>query len=126
MPLVEYFIGKLNQKTGRHIVGLTPAAKDILINYPWPGNVRELEHVIERGMVLTRGDVIDASDLPEFKVQEKGAEYPADIPLKDVEKRHILRVLEKTKGSMNQTAEILGIHRNTLRLKMKEYDINLD
>jgi DNA-binding NtrC family response regulator len=122
IPLVDYFIQKSNQKTGKNIQGLTREAKDSLFSYPWPGNIRELENVIERAIVLSRGEAIDKSDLAHLSFQRMD-EIPSTLLLKDLEKSHILKVLEKTKGNLSQTAELLGIHRNTLRLKMKEYGI---
>lgn len=124
--LVDHFIKKANQKCGRSIKGITPEVKDIILNYDWPGNVRELENAIERGVVLSRTDVIDKGDLPYFGlVSDRSYEHvpPASLSLKDMEKDHILRVLKETDWNLNRSAEILGIHRNTLRLKMKEYRI---
>jgi DNA-binding NtrC family response regulator len=124
--LVDHFINKVNQKCGRSIQGITPEVKDIILNYDWPGNVRELENVIERGVVLSRTEVIDKGDLPYLGlVSDRASEGApaASLSLKDMEKDHILRVLRKTGWNLSKTAEILGIHRNTLRLKMKEYGI---
>jgi len=122
IPLVNHFIQKSNQKTGKNIQGLTQEAKDILFSYPWPGNIRELENVIERATVLSRGEAIDKLDLAHLSFQRID-EIPTTLLLKDLEKSHILKVLEKTGGNLSQAAELLGIHRNTLRLKMKEYQI---
>ncbi len=122
IPLVNYFIQKSNQKTGKNIQGLTQEAKDILFSYPWHGNIRELENVIERAIVLSRGEAIDKLDLAHLSFQRID-EIPSTLLLKDLEKSHILKVLEKTGGNLSQAAELLGIHRNTLRLKMKEYQI---
>jgi two-component system NtrC family response regulator len=122
IPLVDHFIEKSNQKTGKNIQGLTREAKDILFSYPWHGNIRELENVIERATVLSRGEAIDKSDLAHLSFQRID-EISSTLLLKDLEKSHILKVLEKTGGNLSQAAELLGIHRNTLRLKMKEYQI---
>jgi len=122
IPLVNHFIQKYNQRCGKNIQGLTQEAKEILFSYPWPGNIRELENVIERAIVLSRGEAIDKSDLAYLSFQ-RAEELPSTLFLKDLEKNHILKVLEKTGGNLSQAAELLGIHRNTLRLKMKEYQI---
>lgn len=122
LPLVEHFIQKYNQKTGKKIQGITRDAKDILLSHPWPGNIRELENVIERAIVLSRGEAIDKQDLAYLSFQ-KADQIPSDLSLKELEKSQILKVLEKTGGNLTQAAELLGIHRNTLRLKMKEYGI---
>ncbi len=123
--LIDHFLKKYSNKLNKEIVGITPKAKDILLNYNWPGNVRELENVIERGMVLCRGNVLDVLDLPELKILERKAIWEENLSLRELEKKHIIKVLEKTKGNMGEAAEILGIHRNTLRLKIKEYDIKI-
>ncbi len=123
ITLVEHFIEKSNRKCGRDIKGITQRAKEILLNYDWPGNVRELENIIERGVVLSRGEALDEEDLSSLSFgRRKGT--PMDLSLKEMEKYHILDVLEKTNWNLGQTAEILRIHRNTLRLKMKEYGID--
>lgn len=130
MTLVENFIELNNQKLGCGIDGVTPEAKDVLLSYDWPGNVRELINIIERACVLARGDVIDASDLSGIvptEVKETEREKfltDSDVPaLKDIEREHIRRVLDYTDWNMAKTSDLLGIHRNTLRLKIKEYDL---
>jgi len=122
IPLVEHFIKKSNQKCGKEIRGITQRAKEILLSYDWPGNVRELENIIERGVVLSRGDALDDEDLSSLSFGKRKGISP-DFSLKEMEKSHILAVLEKNDWNLGQTSEILGIHRNTLRLKMKEYGI---
>jgi DNA-binding NtrC family response regulator len=124
--LVDHFIKKANQKCGRSVEGITTEVKDIILNYDWPGNVRELENLIERGVVLSRTDVIDKADLPYFGLvsgETIAHVPPGSLSLKDVEKDHITRVLDQNGWNLNKSAEVLGIHRNTLRLKMKEYGI---
>lgn|SRR5574341_248237 len=123
--LVDHFLKKYSKKLGKDIKVITFKAKDALLNYNWPGNVRELENVIERGMVLCRSNVLDVSDLPEFRTLEKKEILEDNLTLQELEKRYIAKVLQQTKGNMGQTAEILGIHRNTLRLKIKEYGIEV-
>jgi DNA-binding NtrC family response regulator len=124
LPLVDHFIKKANQKCGKSIKGITPEVKDIILGYDWPGNVRELENVIERGVVLSRTDVIDKSDLPYFGlIKSKETATSINLSLRDMEKNHILNTLKMTDWNLGKAADILGIHRNTLRLKMKEYGI---
>lgn len=123
--LIDHFLKKYSKKLNKEIAGITPKAKDILLNYSWPGNVRELENVIERGMVLCRSNVLDVFDLPEFRTLEKKEILEDNLTLQELERRYITRVLQQTKGNMGQTADILGIHRNTLRLKIKEYGIEI-
>jgi two-component system response regulator AtoC len=124
MLLVDHFIKKASQKCGKSIKGMTTEVKDIILGYDWPGNVRELQNAIERGVVLSRTDVVDKTDLPYFGLIKFRETVPsADLTLKDIEKNHISSTLRKTDWNLSKTADILGIHRNTLRLKMREYGI---
>ncbi len=122
--LADHFIQKANRKCGKRIKGITPEVKDIILSYDWPGNVRELENVIERGVVLSRTDVMDKNDLPYLGlIKSKDITPVVNLSLKDVEKNHILNTLIASDWNLNKSAEILGIHRNTLRMKIKEYRI---
>jgi two-component system, NtrC family, response regulator AtoC len=124
IPLVEHFIERSNKRCGKNIKGITPRAKDILLAYDWPGNVRELENIIERAVVLSHGEAIDAEDLSSLSFSGTREEVlSTNLSLKELEKNHILKVLEKTNWNLGKASEILGIHRNTLRLKMREYGI---
>jgi transcriptional regulator with PAS, ATPase and Fis domain len=104
---------------------LSPAALDLLLAYDWPGNVRELEHAMERAVVLAEGKPkIETTDLPPeiAGVPATGGESEELLPLAEVERRHVLRVLQKTGGNRKETARILGIATNTLWRKLRSYD----
>jgi two-component system response regulator HydG len=100
----------------------------MLVDYPWPGNVRELENVIERAVTLSRSEQIVADDLPspiqgargDRRVLDDAAERT--LPLDEVEKEYILKILEKTGGNKYQAAHILGIDRKTLYRKLGEIE----
>ncbi len=125
LPLVNYFIDKFSNKVGKKIEGITPQAKDLLLSHRWPGNVRELENTIERAVVLTRTGAIDSESLEAFKVSSGGSAILSEnLNLTTLEKKAIIEALQRTKGQLIKAAELLGIHRNTLRLKMKQYGIN--
>ncbi len=126
IPLVDHFLKLSAAKTNRPKRSITPAAKDLLIAYEWPGNVRELANVIERATVLSRTDTLDAVDFSQLRGDSAttGSRYtPLNMPLRDLEKEHIENVLKANEFSLQKSADILGIHRNTLRQKMKEYGI---
>jgi len=99
-----------------------------LLDYQWPGNVRELENVLERAVTLARGDKIVTEDLPaaiqgargERRVIDEAAERT--LPLAEVEKEYILKILEKTGGNKYQAAQVLGIDRKTLYRKLSEIE----
>jgi transcriptional regulator with PAS, ATPase and Fis domain len=123
--LANYFLEKLSRKNRKKITGITPEVRDLLIRYDWPGNVRELENVLERAVVMCRGEVIDVGDLSP-QLSEKIAlkkEFKPSGSLKEMEREQIWKALEATSWNFTEAAAILGIHRNTLRLKLKEYGI---
>lgn len=123
--LTDYFLRELSEKNRKKISGITPEVKDLLLRYHWPGNVRELENVLERAVVMCRGEVIDVGDLPP-QLSEKatvGEETKPTGTLREMEKEYISKALEATSWNFSEAAAILGIHRNTLRLKLKEYGI---
>jgi DNA-binding NtrC family response regulator len=128
LPLVESFIKRQRRVRGKEIRGITTGAKDLLLSHSWPGNVRELLNAIERACVLTRGDVLDVSDFslglgtgsPPSAAAGTGSPLQT---LAEVEKRQIERALQHHDWALAQTADSLGIHRNTLRQKMKEYGL---
>ncbi len=120
-PLVEHFINKFSCRCNKKIKGISKQGLDKLLRYDWPGNIRELENVIERAVVLCRSTLLESRDFPlktEFDKRINDIEF-----LHEVEKEHIKMILKKTDYSLSEAAKRLGIHRNTLRLKMKEYGI---
>lgn len=126
MPLVDHFLKLSATKTNRPRRNITPAAKDLLLGYDWPGNVRELANVIERATVLSRTDTLDSIDFAQLRSSDADAgvtSTPLNMPLRDLEKEHIENVLKANDFSLQKSSDILGIHRNTLRQKMKEYGI---
>jgi len=121
--LADKFLKEFSQKLGRDISGFDPAAASSLVSYNWPGNVRELQNVIERAVVLSRGDVITLKELPGLKISD--TELLDNLEkIADVEKAHINKILGRLNWNIGKTAEILGIHRNTLRAKIKEYGLS--
>ena len=120
-PLVNHFIEKYSKVSGKNIEGISNEAMRYLFSYNWSGNVRELESIIERAIVMSRDNIIDVDDLPiALKMED---EKEGDLALKTMEKKHIESVLNLQGGNITKAAEILGIHRNTLMSKMKEYNI---
>jgi two-component system response regulator HydG len=128
--LAEYFLKRFAEKNHKMIKGISAEATDMLIRYLWPGNVRELENVIERAVILTRGEYISPVDLPQSINLELGSDdvtqsmLPTGMPLKEIEKEVIISTLEENNGNRTKTAEVLGISRRTLQLKLKEYGVN--
>ncbi len=121
LPLANYFLKKFSKELHKEIKGFSQEALSMLLAYDWPGNVRELQNTIERACVLCNSDLI-TGDLIFIPVDKK----IASLRLEDVERGHIKRVLEMTDWNISKAAEILGIHRNTLSQKIKEYGLGRD
>ena len=129
--LVRCFLGIFNQEFGKKIKDIAPEAMESLVNYSWPGNVRELRNVIERLVALTKEEVISHERLP-LDILLSAETGEADIGkegmlLKEAreqfEKYFILGVLEKVNWNQTEAAKILGVHRNTLLMKIQNLGI---
>jgi DNA-binding NtrC family response regulator len=127
-PLAVHFIARAAQMMGVVRTGVTPSLLTWLESYAWPGNVRELRNVVERALILSGGAPIKPEHLPK-EIVGAGAPRTADpaagdtvlLPLDEIEKRHIRRVLEACHGNKTQAAKVLGITRLTLRHKIADY-----
>jgi putative PEP-CTERM system response regulator len=116
VPLAIHFLKKYASECKKPVEDIIKEARDTLLRYSWPGNIRELENVIERAVVLTRSNLITPEDLP---ITFKETEKEPSLKLNAIERHHIEKVLKLTKGNVSQAASLLGIHRNTLRDKIK-------
>lgn len=133
-PLINCFINKFNQKNNKKIKGISPETIELLCGYDWAGNIREIEHCIERAVVLAEGEMIHIEHLPynmrnslfmsmvpnEKSIHMNGSLKAAENTL---QKNLIIRALRVSKFKKGKAAQILKIHRNTLRMKMKEFKI---
>jgi formate hydrogenlyase transcriptional activator len=119
--LVWAFVSQFQEKMGKRIESIAKKGMDAMVSYPWPGNVRELRNVIERAMILSR-----AATLEMTPPRIAGSDSPLDQTLVEVERRHIISVLEKTNWRVtgkDSAAEILGLKRSTLQSMMKKMGI---
>jgi DNA-binding NtrC family response regulator len=117
--LVDHFIRKYARAMNKRFDSVNRGALDVLMSYSWPGNVRELENAIERAMVIGREPEIQASDFP---LQLTATPHPeGGMSLEDIERGHILRVLEACDWNQTRAAKVLGIDRVTLYNKIKKY-----
>jgi len=129
--LAEHFIARFCRELGRPAARLHPDALRAFIDYPWPGNVRELKNVIERVVLLEADDEILSEHLPTEIVRPPQRDeassashpFPAGIvrPLAEVEKLAIEHSLRVCEGNKTRAAQLLGISRQTLRTKLKEF-----
>ncbi|MDD5007220.1 MAG: sigma 54-interacting transcriptional regulator, partial [Syntrophorhabdaceae bacterium] len=123
--LIDHFLKRFNDRHNRNIKGITSEARDVLIKHDYPGNVRELENVIERAIVLTRGDYISKEDLPLSSAQ---TDSTSEKRMKDtvgaLEKRMITEALINADWVQTKAASTLGLSERMLRYKIKKYNIS--
>lgn len=131
--LAQHLVQKLAAQFGKQVVGITPAAAERLVTYAWPGNVRELANCIERAVALTCTDELTVEDLPEkiraYRPRQVVvvADDPSElVPVAEVERRYILKVLEAHGGSRTLAAQTLGLDRKTLYRRLKAYGVGDD
>jgi DNA-binding NtrC family response regulator len=119
--LVDHFVEKFNIEMGKQVHGVSEEAMRILMDNDWPGNARELRNVIERAMVVAKGNVITESDvsLP----STPGSANPRSKSLEEIEKEHIRVVLNENQWNIVRSAHSLGIDRVTLYNKIKKFDL---
>jgi two-component system, NtrC family, response regulator HydG len=125
--LAEQLVGRLADRYQLAIANLAPETVAALSAYRWPGNIRELENVLARALALRSGQDITVQDLPpeigKAVAATPGAgllDHEPTLPLEEVERRYIVRVLESTGGNKLKAAQILGIDRSTLHRKLKQ------
>jgi len=128
LQLAQHFVDVLSKRMGKPVEGITAEAAKKLLDYDWPGNVRELENAIERAVTLTRFDRITVEDLPErISAYQSTRINPIDVdaeqvlPLEELEKRYIERVLKVVGGNKTRAARLLGLDRRTLYRKLERY-----
>lgn len=122
--LAKHFLDKYSRRLGRQINGFDKEAAAKLIQYNWPGNVRELENVVERAVVLSTSNVVTVATLAGLTAIETPNPPPDLILLSEIERKHISDALDRFGWNIGETATALGIHRNTLRTKIKEYGLS--
>ncbi len=130
--LARHFLKRYREKNRKDITGIHPQALNLLMRYDWPGNIRELENCIERAVVICLGEEITPRELPpgiapadiltpNSQNSRKNSNGPT---LRDMEREMIWNTLEETGHNKSKTAKILGIARQTLLNKLKEYNIS--
>ncbi len=122
--LLDFFLKRFHDRHKKNVNGFTKEARDVLIKYDYPGNVRELENIVERAVVLTRGEYISKEDLPSLS----GGEEPAPEGnikgvVESMEKKMIMDALVKADWVQTKAASIIGISERMLRYKIKKYNI---
>lgn len=126
--LAAAFIEMFAAEHRKRISGISPEAMNALYAYDWPGNVRQLKNCIEHMVVVTRDDLLDTDDLPDYvggRPAPVSAAPPESLPMKleDLEREHVRRVLQMVGGNREKAAQLLGIGERTLYRKIERYDL---
>jgi two-component system response regulator HydG len=126
--LAQYFLARAAAVAGKPLQGIASDAAAKMLSYSWPGNARELQNCIERAVALARFDQITVDDLPDSLREFRDshvlvvAESPMDfVPLEEVERRYVLRVMEALRGNRSVAARVLRLDRKTLSRKLERW-----
>jgi two-component system response regulator AtoC len=125
LPLARHFLAEANSTFHKTVKRLATEAEALLLAYGWPGNVRELKNLIERLVILSIGDTIEADQLPVPFAASPDALVAEEVPtqprtLETIERAYIVKILRQVNGNKSEAAKILGITRQTLRKKLVE------
>jgi len=123
--LTDYFMKKANETHGRNVKRISPPATARLLRHPWHGNVRELQNVIERAVVLTRGEELTEEDLRLREYSEEEL-FQTGSTLEEFERKLVERTLVETGGNRTRTAEKLGVSLRWLQYRLKEWNAQKD
>ncbi len=127
--LAQSFIREFNQKHKAHVEAVREEAMEVLTAYSWPGNVRELRNIMERAVILSKGEWIEPSHLPAYLINTRSEVaakivLPPGVTAADAERELILRTLKRTGNNKAEAARQLGLDVKTIRNKLKAYGIN--
>ena len=124
MVFAEFFLQKSNEQLNREVVGFSPETIAVFQRYKWPGNLREMQNVIKRATLLSKGDYIEASVLPQelFDIEIENSDDLVSIS--DNERAVLINALEMTNNNKSEAAKLLQINRKTLYNKIKKYDLD--
>jgi DNA-binding NtrC family response regulator len=130
LPLAQHFLQQFGSRSSKSVVGISPGAAEKLVSYAWPGNVRELQNCIERAVALTRFEQLSVDDLPD-KIRDYrrshvllASDDPTElVPMEEVERRYVRRVMEAVAGNKTAAARILGMDRKRLYRMLDRLEI---
>ena len=121
---VRFFVEQFARKMGKRIDHIDKEYIAAMKQHVWHGNVRELRNVVERSLIMTDGNVVAVDALtPDFKISQQPETLSDSLALEDIEHKHILKVMEYTRGNKSEAARLLGIGIATLYRKLESYGI---
>jgi DNA-binding NtrC family response regulator len=124
IPLAQHFLVQHGQRYRKQLTGFEEASAALLLAHPWPGNVRELDHVVEFGVLMGRGDRVQAQDLG-LQIAAPAAARPSleDMTLEEVERALIQKALARYNGNVSQAAQALGLSRSALYRRLEKHGL---
>jgi DNA-binding NtrC family response regulator len=132
LVLAQHFLQRFAERHERTLAGFTAEAAKALRSYDWPGNVRQLENLVERAVLLARGEQVDVGDLELTGPRRSAVVTPLEqlldeqVPLEEVERRLIALALARAGGNQTQAARLLRLSRRTLQYRMEKYNLEGD
>jgi two-component system response regulator AtoC len=125
--LVEHFIDGFDAEFRKRVRGVTPPARVMLQQYSWPGNVRELRNVIERAMLLSDNDLLDASDFPSLSGSTSGYDFQlpsTGVDLEQLERSLVIQALRRSGGNQTRAGSLLGLNRDQVRYRIEKFGLH--
>jgi len=124
-PLADYFLRQHSERYRRAVMSFTPQALDALREHSWPGNVRELDHVVERALLMSTGNVVTAFDLALQSTSDgRLSSRLEEMSLEEAERILITKALARFEGNANRAAEALGLSRSALYRRLQKYGLS--
>jgi DNA-binding NtrC family response regulator len=120
--LAQHFLRQQNQRYRKNLKGFEADARSAMREYAWPGNVRELSHIVERAVLMARGDYVRAADLG-LRAEREGNYRLEEMSLEEVEALLIRKALSRFNGNVNQAADALGLSRSALYRRLQKYGL---
>ena len=125
--LAAHFVDRFNREFGKSVHTITPEALTVIRSHPWPGNVRELKNAIERAVLLTDRDVLDAADfdvLSATAVDTSELSLPAGgVNMRELELNLVRQALKRTRGNQTNAAKLLGLNRDQIRYRIRQHGL---
>ena len=125
--LVEYFIDAFNTEFRKNVLGASPGAYTVLQRYGWPGNVRELRNLVERAMLLSDGDRLEARDFATLGTISASADTfelpPTGVDLEELERNFVIQALKRCAGNQTRAAALLGLNRDQIRYRIEKFGL---
>src|SRR5688572_9841650 len=124
--LAAFYVDRFNTEFRRKVRGLAPAATELLEQYGWPGNVRELRNAIERAMLLSDHDRLEAADFTSLTRTASPVQFklpPEGVNIEDVERQLLVQALELAKHNLTHAGQLLGINRDQVRYRIEKFGL---